>query len=202
MITGAVAPLIKEHYPQYYSWHEYSADSCIAFRGVKERWGILGNFAPTPLIVEGVKSSSTEQLFQMMKFRDRETLMAIYKAKGLPLKWAAKRGEKAELRREDWGRIIVDVMKFCLMTKHEQSAEFRQVLKETTGRIIVEDQTNQKTTKSGRLKDADTWGVVRKDNKFVGSNLMGRLLMLLRDNGRLEYHLPDDIFYFTKLISS
>ena len=138
----------------------------------------------------------------MMKFRDRETLMAIYKAKGLPLKWAAKRGEKAELRREDWGRIIVDVMKFCLMTKHEQSAEFRQVLKETTGRIIVEDQTNQKTTKSGRLKDADTWGVVRKDNKFVGSNLMGRLLMLLRDNGRLEYHLPDDIFYFTKLISS
>ena len=93
-------------------------------------------------------------------------------------------------------------MKFCLMTKHEQSAEFRQVLKETTGRIIVEDQTNQKTTKSGRLKDADTWGVVRKDNKFVGSNLMGRLLMLLRDNGRLEYHLPDDIFYFTKLISS
>lgn len=202
MITGAVAPLIKEHYPQYYSWHEYSADSCIAFRGVKERWGILGNFAPTPLIVEGVKFSSTEQLFQMMKFRDRETLMAIYKAKGLPLKWAAKRGEKAELRREDWGRIIVDVMKFCLMTKHEQSAEFRQVLKETTGRIIVEDQTNQKTTKSGRLKDADTWGVVRKDNKFVGSNLMGRLLMLLRDNGRLEYHLPDDIFYFTKLISS
>lgn len=201
MITGAVAPLIKEHYPQYYSGHEYSADSCIAFRGVKERWGILGNFAPTPLIVEGVKFSSTEQLFQMMKFRDRETLMAIYKAKGLPLKWAAKRGEKAELRREDWGRIIVDVMKFCLMTKHEQSAEFRQVLKETTGRIIVEDQTNQKTTKSRRLKDADTWGVVRKGDQYIGSNLMGRLLMELRDNGEIEYRLPDDIFDFIKSIS-
>ena len=201
MITGAVAPLIKEHYPQYYSWHEYSADSCIAFRGVKEQWGILGNFAQTPLIVNGVKFSCSEQLFQMMKFRDRETLMAIYKGKGLPLKWAAKRGEKAGLRREDWGRIIVDAMKFCLMTKYEQSAEFRQVLKETVGHIIVEDQTNMKTSQTGKLRDADTWGVIRKDNKFVGSNLMGRLLMELRDNGEFEYRLPDDIFDFIKSIS-
>lgn len=180
--------------------HEYSADGCIAVRGVKDEWGVLGNFASTPLIVNGVKFSSTEQLFQMMKFRNREILMSIYKAKGLPLKWAAKRGEKAGLRREDWGRIIVDVMKFCLMTKHEQSAEFRQVLKETTGRIIVEDQTNQKTTKSRRLKDADTWGVVRKGDQYIGSNLMGRLLMELRDNGEIEYRLPDDIFDFIKSI--
>lgn len=180
--------------------HEYSADGCIAVRGVKDEWGVLGNFAPTPLIVNGVKFSSTEQLFQMMKFRNREILMSIYKAKGLPLKWAAKRGEKAGLRREDWGRIIVDVMKFCLQTKFEQSEEFRHTLKETAGYYIVEDQTNLKTTRAGRLKDADTWGAVRKDNKFVGSNLMGRLLMLLRDNGRLEYHLPDDIFDFTKSI--
>lgn len=201
MSTGAVAPLIKEHYPQYYSWHEYSADSCIAFRGVKELWGILGNFAPTPLIVEGVKFSSTEQLFQMMKFRDRETLMAIYQAKGLPLKWVAKRGEKNGLRREDWGHIIVDAMKFCLMTKYEQSAEFRQVLKETVGHVIVEDQTNMKTTQTGKLKDADTWGAVKKDGQYVGSNLMGRLLMELRDNGELEYRLPDDIFDFIKSIS-
>ena len=200
MSTGAVAPLIKEHYPHYYSWHEYSADSCIAFRGVKEQWGILGNFAQTPLIVNGVKFSSTEQLFQMMKFRNREILMSIYKAKGLPLKWAAKRGEKAGLRREDWGRIIVDVMKFCLQTKFEQSEEFRHTLKETAGYYIVEDQTNLKTTRAGQLKDADTWGVVRKDNKFVGSNLMGRLLMELRDNGELEYRLPDDIFDFIKSI--
>lgn len=201
MSTGAVAPLIKEHYPHYYSWHEYSADSCIALRGVKEQWGILGNFAQTPLIVNGVKFSCSDQLFQMMKFRNREILMSIYKAKGLPLKWAAKRGEKAGLRREDWGRIIVDAMKFCLMTKYEQSAEFRQVLKETVGHIIVEDQTNMKTSQTGKLRDADTWGVIRKDNKFVGSNLMGRLLMELRDNGEFEYRLPDDIFDFIKSIS-
>ena len=52
MSTGKLAPLIKEFYPKYYSWNEYPLDKCIPIRGVKEQWGILGNFAPTPLIVK------------------------------------------------------------------------------------------------------------------------------------------------------
>lgn len=200
MSTGKLAPLIKEFYPEYYSWNEYPLDKCIPIRGVKERWGILGNFAPTPLIVKGVLFSNSEQLFQMMKFSDKETLLSIYQSKGLPLKWAAKKGEKNGLRRKDWGQIIIDVMKFCLQTKYEQSEEFRHVLNETIGFSIVEDQTKLKTTKSGNLKDADTWGVVRKGELFVGSNLLGRLLMELRENSKLEYHLPNDIFKFISFI--
>ncbi|MGN1252549.1 MAG: NADAR family protein [Muribaculaceae bacterium] len=200
MSTGKLAPLIKEFYPEYYSWNDYPLDKCIPIRGVKEQWGILGNFAPTPLIVKGVLFSNSEQLFQMMKFSDKETLLSIYQSKGLPLKWAAKKGEKNGLRRKDWGQIIIDVMKFCLQTKYEQSEEFRHVLNETIGFSIVEDQTKLKTTKSGNLKDADTWGVVRKGELFVGSNLLGRLLMELRDNGKLEYHLPNDIFKFISFI--
>ena len=201
MSTGKLATLIKEFYPEYYSWNEYPLDKCIPIRGVKEQWGILGNFAPTPLIVKGVLFSNSEQLFQMMKFSDKETLLSIYQSKGLPLKWAAKKGEKNGLRRKDWGQIIIDVMKFCLQTKYEQSEEFRHVLNETIGFSIVEDQTKLKTTKSGNLKDADTWGVVRKGELFVGSNLLGRLLMELRDNGKLEYHLPNDIFKFIEILN-
>ena len=201
MSTGKLAPLIKEFYPEYDSWNEYPLDQCIPIRGVKEQWGILGNFAPTPLIVKGVLFSNSEQLFQMMKFSDKETLLSIYQSKGLPLKWAAKKGEKNGLRRKDWGQIIIDVMKFCLQTKYEQSEEFRHVLNETIGFSIVEDQTKLKTTKSGNLKDADTWGVVRKGELFVGSNLLGRLLMELRDNGKLEYHLPNDIFKFIEILN-
>lgn len=200
MSTGKLAPLIKEFYPEYYSWNEYPLDKCIPIRGVKEQWGILGNFAPTPLIVKGVLFSNSEQLFQMMKFSDKETLLSIYQSKGLPLKWAAKKGEKNGLRRKDWGQIIIDVMKFCLQTKYEQSEEFRHVLNETIGFSIVEDQTKLKTTKSGNLKDADTWGVVRKGELFVGSNLLGRLLMELRENSKLEYYLPNDIFKFISII--
>ena len=40
----------------------------------------------------------------------------------------------------------------------------------------------------------NAWGVKTKGNNYVGPNIMGRLLMELRDNRSLEYHLPDDIF--------
>ena len=67
--------------------------------------------------------------------------------------------------------------------------EVQKTLTETTGFSIVED----RTSKRGK---ADTWGVIRKEDKYVGSNLMGRLLMELRDKGKLEYELPADIFDF------
>lgn len=82
-------------------------------------------------------------------------------------------------------------MKFCLQAKYDQNEDFRKVLKETKDYFIVEDQTGRKT-----VRTVDTWGAVRNGDKFVGSNLLGRLLMELRDNGRLEYHLPDDMFRF------
>ena len=201
MSTGKVAPLIKEFYPEYYSWNEYTADECIPIRKVKEQWGVLGNFYQTPLIVKGVEFVSSEQLFQMMKFTDRETLLSIYHSRGLPLKWAAKKGEKDGLCREDWGRIIIDCMKFCLQIKYDQCEEFRTALNDTKGFRIVEDQTNGKTSKqTGKVKPADSWGVVLTGDKYVGSNLLGRLLMELRDKGELKYKLPDDMFGFLDLI--
>ena len=42
--------------------------------------------------------------------------------------------------------------------------------------------------------------VVLEDGKeFVGPNLMGRLLMELRDNGKLDYTLPEDALSFRDL---
>ena len=36
---------------------------------------------------------------------------------------------------------------------------------------------------------------------FVGPNLLGRLLMELRDgDGTLDYHLPDDAFKFVEVL--
>lgn len=186
----SIAQFIKEYYPKYYQWNEYSANECIPFSKVKEQWGILGNFAPISLEVNGVSFVNSEQLFQMMKFSDYETLQTIYNSNGMKIKYASKAAEKLGLRRADWRRIIIDCMKFCLQTKYDQSEEFRQALKETSGKIIVEDQTRFKK------KKADTWGVKLIDGKYAGSNLLGRLLMELRDNGKLDYVLPNDIFSF------
>lgn len=191
----SIAQFIKEFYPDYYQWHEYAVDECVTITTNEDKWGILGNLYATPLNVDGVRFASSEQLFQVMKFTDKEILLDLYRSRGMTPKMKAKKNEKRGLRRPDWGQIIVDVMKFCLQTKYDQSEPFRKALKETAGKTIVEDQSSRKTTKT-----VDTWGAVKVDDKFIGSNLLGRLLMELRDNGKLEYHLPENMFDFLQYL--
>jgi predicted NAD-dependent protein-ADP-ribosyltransferase YbiA (DUF1768 family) len=91
-------------------------------------------------------------------------------------------------RREDWGQIILDVMKFCLQQKYEQCPEFKKELDSTIGYNIVELQDRKNDKDSSR---ANGWGVKTKGQNYEGANLMGRLLMELRD-GTMEYKLPED----------
>ena len=186
----SVAPFIKENYPQYYSVWEYPADKCAPFCKVDGEWGIFGNFGRTPLIVGGVVFKTSE-LFQLMKFKDADAVKAVYMA-GNP-KMTAKKWEKL-CRRDDWGTMIVDAMKYCLVTKYAQSAGFRAELERSKGLFIVEDQTTFKKI------NPDTWGAKLHDGKYVGPNLLGRLLMELRDNGTLEYTLPEDAFGFLEVV--
>ena len=87
--------------------------------------------------------------------------------------------------------MIVDAMKFCLTLKYEQSEDFRKELERSKGMFIVEDETARM-----RGRDADTWGAVLRGDEYVGPNLLGRLLLELRDNGKLEYSLPADALDF------
>ena len=184
-----VRELIEKYYPEYYSWNSYPAERTAAFCKVKDEWGIFSNFAQTPLTVKGVTFYSAESLFQVMKFTDAEARKAIFVLKGQGLKMQAKHFEKTVGVRDDWGRIIVDVLKFCLMAKYEQSEEFRRELERSRGLFIVEDQT------TFSKKTADTYGAKLSSDGTIyeGPNLMGRLLMELRDNGKLECRLPNGI---------
>lgn len=123
----------------------------------------------------------------MMKFKDEEPVKAIYNANNP--KMTAKHWEKTH-RRADWGEMIVDAIKFCIQKKYEQTETFRQTLAASEGYYIVEDQT------SFPKKTPDTWGVKLDGDSFVGPNLLGRLLMELRENGKLEYKLPGDALSF------
>ena len=133
-------------------------------------------------------------LFQVMKFTDAEARKTIYSLKGQGLKMKAKKFEKTAGVRADWGEVIVDVLKFCLMTKYAQSEAFRNELSRSGDSFIVEDQ-------STFTKPADTYGAkLSKDGtSYEGPNLMGRLLMELRDNGKLEYRLPEGMLDFNDL---
>lgn len=50
----SVAPFIEKYYPEYYSIKTYPVTECVPFCEVKEEWGVLSNFAPTPIQYDGV----------------------------------------------------------------------------------------------------------------------------------------------------
>lgn len=126
-----------------------------------------------------------------MKFKEPEAIKAIYTA-GNP-KMTAKHWERT-CRRDDWGMMIVDAMKFVLLIKYNQCEEFRLALERSRGKFIVEDQT------SFPKKTPDTWGAKLCNGVFEGPNLLGRLLMELRDKGSLTFQLPADAFDFVRFL--
>ena len=192
-----IREFIEKNYPEYYSIERYPKDKTVAFCSVDQPWGLFSNFGRTPLMVDGVPFDCTEKLFQIMKFTDDVSRKAIYSVKGQTIKMKAKHFEKAGTVRPDWGEIIVDAMKFCLMEKYRQNEAFREELERSRGLYIVEDQT------TFPKKSPDTWGVKLSadGSEFVGPNLMGRLLMELRDNGKLDYTLPEDVLLTQDLAS-
>ena len=190
-----IREFIEKNYPEYYSIERYPKDRTAAFCSIDQSWGILSNFGRTPLVVDGVKFDCAEKLYQVMKFTDPVSRKTIFSVKGQTIKMKAKKLEKVGTVRPDWGKILVDAMKFCLLEKYRQSEAFREELGRTRGLYIVEDQT------TFPKKSPDTWGVKPSEDgkEFVGPNLMGRLLMELRDNGRLDYALPEDVLSFQDL---
>lgn len=187
---------IKEFYPEWYGIQSYPADKTAAFCSTDEEWGILGNFAVTPVVVDGVSFNCTEKLFQVMKFTDTESRKLVYSRSGQHIKMTAKHCEKVGVVREDWGRIFIDAMKFCLMQKYSQSEAFRNELERSKGLFIVEKQPNK-----NRPADAYSAKLSADGKTWIGPNIMGRLLMELRDTGRLEYNLPPDAISFPGLIT-
>lgn len=173
-ISGKVSEAIRKYYPEYWGISTYPADQCVAFCKVSGEWGIFSNFARTPIVADGQEYSCVEQMFQCMKFTDPEIIADIMSASGQTIKMKAKHWVRMGKQRPDWNRMFIDVLKDCLRLKYEQSAEFRQALIDSGSRFIIEDQS------TFPKKNADAYGCKLIGNKFIGPNLMGRLLMELR----------------------
>ena len=180
--------MIRTYYPEDYKWETYPSNMCAIIHKTTEEWGILHNMATSNIVIDGVTFKCSETLFQIMKFTDKEVVQDVYRRNNK--KWAIH-WEK-EYRREDWPQMIIDALKFCLQMKYEQCAEFRKEIERSKGLFIVEDETGRKST---------TYGVkLNKEGLYEGSNLLGRLLMELRDTGKLEYNLPADALTFLQYL--
>lgn len=171
------------YYPEYNIIERYPAEQTVGFTSTTAEWGILSNFAKTPMVVNGIEFACVEQLFHYIRLNNEEERTEYLKLiPNLGLKMKAKAFEKRGIERADWREIAVDVMRFCLNNKFQSSEKFRKALADSGSKYIVEDESNRKNK-------PDSWGVVFDvdTNEYYGKNIMGRLLMELREKGVLEY---------------
>lgn len=171
------------HYPEYDTIACYPAEQTIGFTSTAAEWGILSNFAKTPMVVNGVEFVCVEQLFHYIRLNNEQERAAYLKlTPNIGLKMKAKAFEKRGVERSGWREIAVDVMRFCLNHKYQASAEFRKALADSGDKYIVEDESNRKNK-------PDSWGAVldAATGEYYGKNIMGRLLMELREKGQLDY---------------
>ena len=171
------------HYPQYDIIERYPAEHTISFASTAAEWGLLSNFAKIPMVVNGVEFACVEQLFHYIRLNNEQERAEYLKlTPNMGLKMKAKAFKKRGVERSDWREIAVDVMRFCLNHKYANSEVFRKELERSKGKYIVEDESNRK-------KRPDSWGAVldTATNEFYGKNIMGRLLMELREKGQLDY---------------
>ena len=92
MNAFSVAPFIQEHYPEYWGVQRYPLDQCAVFLKTAEEWGVFSNFyqLDPPLSVGGTTFGCVEELYALMKFRDREPVEALHGLKGMKLKMKSK----------------------------------------------------------------------------------------------------------------
>jgi ribA/ribD-fused uncharacterized protein len=146
------------------------------FNKVKEEFGWLGNMAPYPINYENQIWRTSEALFQAMRFDDPEIREIIRNEKSpMGAKMKAK-FFRENMSIEPMSDIDVKNMKKCIKLKFDQHADIKRKLIETGKSEIIEDIG----TRNGvRHK---FWGAKRyNENQFEGQNVMGKLLMELRD---------------------
>ena len=191
---------ILRYHPEYHTIETYPADRVAPIRRAADEWGILGNMHRSPIVVDGVTFPTGEHLFQIMKFSDtgiRQALLSDTNPMTMK-RFKVKKYERLGMARPDWGEFLVDSLKFCLTRKYEQDDSFRAELERSRGLSILEDETNRQKGKA-----ADSYGAVLSADgrSYVGPNLLGRLLMELRDkDGHLDYSLPAAYTGFADLL--
>jgi len=144
---------------------EKSFSTIKAFSG---QFGFLSNFYPSSIIYDGISYPTIEHFYQAQKTRDVATRKVISE---MATPADAKRFGKALYLREDWEEVKIDVMKEGLALKF-QDTDLRRKLLETGEALLLE----------GNMWGDDFWGYDLR--KREGKNVLGTLLMELRDNLR------------------
>lgn len=156
----------------------YERASSVVFLKTDEPFGGLSNMAGGfPLLVNGIRIHTSEALYQACRFPHRPEVQALIIEQKSPMTAKMKSKPYRYDSRPDWDQVCVKIMRWCLRVKLAQNwREFSELLLETGERPIVEESR----------KDA-FWGAkATDDERLVGMNALGRLLMELREAVRVE----------------
>ena len=156
----------------------YPRAASIVFLKTNEVFGGLSNMASGfPVCVNGFQIRTCEALYQACRFPHRPDVQRRIMVERSPM--TAKMRSKAFRKesRSDWDAVRVNIMRWCLRVKLAQNwRAFSDLLLKTADRPIVE-----------QSRKDDFWGAKPIDERtLVGRNVLGRLLMELREAVKAE----------------
>ena len=151
----------------------YDPAASVVFLKTNERFGGLSNMAPGfPLRLNGVRIRTSEALYQACRFPHMPDVQRRIIDERSPMTAKMRSKPFRKDSRPDWDAVRVKIMRWCLRVKLVQNwEEFGRLLLATGESPIVE-----------QSRKDDFWGAkVGEDGSLVGMNVLGRLLMELRE---------------------
>lgn len=157
----------------------YHPTESAVFRKTNEPFGGLSNMAPGfPLVVNNTRIRTSEALYQACRFPSRSDVQRQIIADRSPMNAKMRSKPFRGDTRPDWDLVRVQVMRWCLRVKLAQNwQKFGNLLLSTGESPIVEK----------KLRRTDFWASTEQpDGTLVGMNVLGRLLMELREQLRCD----------------
>ena len=136
-------------------------------KSFRNEYAFLSNMYPAPIVVNGLRFTCAEAVFQMMKTKNPEERVRFVNISG---KDAKRLGRCVKLR-PDWEEIKIKVMRWVIHLKFKEPT-LRQKLLDTGDALLIE----------GNDWEDTFWGVCNG----VGKNWLGKILMEERSAIRAE----------------
>jgi predicted NAD-dependent protein-ADP-ribosyltransferase YbiA (DUF1768 family) len=152
-----------------------SENTVLTIRKVDEPNGWMGNMSSLPVRVEGVRYSTTEHLFQSMRFDEEGIRKEIRESKSPMSSKMVMKKHKEKMVIVPRSEMDLDLMRIVLSIKLEFYPKLREeLMKQDPDSIIIEDCTKRSGISS------KFWGMKLVEGEWVGENWLGRLWMEMR----------------------
>lgn len=156
----------------------YKRLDSVVFRKTGEKFGGLSNMAPGfSLQIGDIRVRTSEALYQACRFPYSDEIQKMIISQKSPMTAKMKSKPFRSQTRPDWDQVRVTVMRWCLRVKIACNwVKFRNLLLSTGEKHIVEDSRRDRF-----------WGAVANDEDYLeGENVLGRLLMEIREELKSE----------------